>query len=163
MSAHRSRALHLLGTGRQARRDAALVRLTTAQANFDGAYTACQQAHAQLLQAQQSRADLLARCALGAQAALRESLLPACDALLHQRQGQFAQQQQVLRQAYENLNNCKKAVAHCEKALLRLEQWTALEQKGERRLQGQREEQQAEELVRAQPGAAQPVQKSRVN
>lgn len=163
MSAHRTRALHLLSTGRQARRDAALVRLTSAQGDFDGAYTACQQAHAKLLQAQQSRADLLARCALGAQAALRESLLPACDALLQRQQEHFAQQQQVLRRAYENLNNCKQAVATCEKALLRLEQWKELEQTRERRLQGQREEQQAEELVRAQPGAAQPIQKSGVN
>lgn len=143
-----SGALKLLASTRDARREVAMIKLAAARHDFDLAYAACQQALAEVGQAKHWRADLLSRCALGAQQSLREALLPACDALLQQRQQQFSQRQNELSAAYECMSEQRQALMHCERDVLRLDEWQGLHHAETQRYKARQEDRLEEELAR---------------
>lgn len=149
-----SEVLRLLASSREARREVALIKLADARRGFDLAYAACEQALLGLKEAQQWREDLLFQCTLGAHQALRESVLPACEALLLKRQQQFKQNQGELSAAYERMNDHKQAVMQCERDVQRLQQWQAQHEADLRRFKALEEERWDEEVSSSQmPGA----------
>src|SRR3954470_16481561 len=128
-----SQSLKLLASRREARREAAISKLAAAKRELDFASAACSRAHAEIEQSRQWRADVLKRCALGASQVLRESMLPACDALLQQRQQQFAQLQSELRIAHEHMTARRQELTTRERDALRLQEWQDLLRAQQRR------------------------------
>ena len=123
-----NRSLKQVFLTREARREAALAKLSAARSQCDLAYARCHQVYAELEQARQWRADVLARCALGEGQSIRESVLPACEALLQQRQQMFALRQTELRMATDLVATERRELLACERDLLRLQEWQTLEQ-----------------------------------
>lgn len=142
-----NRAITLLTACRTAKRESAMERLAASQRHFDQVHADCQQARKALAQAQAWRADLLARCALGAQTQLRETALPACEALLEQRAQHLTQHASALRSAFEHMRLLRQCLTQRERDLLRLDEWTQQRQVAARREQARREERQSEDLV----------------
>ena len=128
-----SQSLKQLVVTREARREAAMTRLASARKECDLAHAACRQAHAEFEQSKQWHAEVLASCTLGAGQAIRDSALPACEALLQQRQQRFTQTQADLRSAYERVVAERQALMTCERDSLRLQEWETLQQALHRR------------------------------
>lgn len=146
-----SPVLKLLASNREARREVAMIKLAAARRAFDEAYAACEGAMAELQAAKQWREELLAQCALGAQQAVRESLLPACEALLSQRAKRFLQTQADLKAADAHMAAQRQAVLQCERDVLRLQEWQGLRRAESLRHAARQEEAEQDELAR--PGA----------
>lgn len=134
-----NRSLKLLALSRDTRREAAIANVAAARRDYELASAACEQAHAAVMQSMQWRAELLTRCALGSNQALRESVLPACEALLHQRQQQFAQTKIGLRAAQEHVTARRQDLAAREQDSLRLREWQLVQEAQRRREQAMQE------------------------
>lgn len=143
------RAITLLSACRTAKRESAMERLASAQRQFDQAYAELQQAQAAVAQAKRWRAELMARCALGAHSALRETALPACEALLEQQVQQLACKASGLRSAFEHMRAQRQCLTERERDLLRIDEWTLHRQVMARREQARQEECLADDLVQA--------------
>lgn len=128
-----NRSLKTLALSREAGREAAIAGLAAARREFDLARAACEQAHAAVVQSMQWRAEVLTRCALGSNQALRESVLPACEALLRQRQQQFAQTQIGLHAAQVHVTARRQDLMARERDSLRLQEWQQMEKTQRRR------------------------------
>jgi hypothetical protein len=139
-------ALKLLATSRDARREAAIAKLATARRQCAMAEAARQHAAHEVSQAQQWQAEVQARCTLGEGQALRESLLPACAALLQQRQQQLAHKQMEWQKAQAEVDAQRQHLTACERDSLRLQEWQQLQQAQTRRDQAAQENQQDEEM-----------------
>jgi len=128
-----SESLKPLFVTREARREAAMTRLADARKQCDLAHAACIQAYAEFEQSRQWHEEVLASCALGAGQGIRESALPACEALLQQRQQLFAQKQIELRSAHERVVAERQALMASERDCLRLQEWQVLQQSQQKR------------------------------
>jgi hypothetical protein len=121
-----SQSLKLLASSREARRDAAIAKLAAAKAKLDAAYAVRQQARDLVEQSTHWRAELLARCTLGKDQSLRETLLPSCEALL-QKSAQILSQRQVeLSNASKDVAARRQDLMACERDMLRLQEWQQL-------------------------------------
>jgi hypothetical protein len=144
-----SESLKILASSREARREAAVSKLLAAKREYGLVHAACERAHAAVEQSRQWRADVLKRCALGASQGLRESMLPACEALLQQRQQQFARMQNELRLAEEHMTAQRQDLTARERDTLRLQEWQNLLNAQERREQAMQESRQGDDHVPA--------------
>ena len=138
-------SLKLLALSREARLETAIATLSAARLEFDLACAACEQARVAVVQSMQWRAEILTRCALGSHQALRESVLPACEALLQWRQQQFAQTQVALRVAQEDVTAKRQDLTARERDSLRLREWQQMQESQRRREQAMRENHQDDE------------------
>lgn len=139
-------SLKLLTSTREARREAARGKLAWATRQFDDAFATCEQSYHALEQAKQWRLQVAERCTLGKDPAVRESLWPACTALIEARQQQFVQTQALLRQAQAHLEEQRQQLMVCERDMLRLEEWQQLDDAQTQQAQAHLESQQDDEV-----------------
>ena len=131
-----------------------MTRLAAARKQCDLAHEACRQAYAEFEQSRQWHDDVLASCTLGAGQAIRESALPACEALLPQRQQLFTQKQIELRSAYERVVAERQALMASERDCLRLQEWQVLQQSQQRRDLARQENREDDEHIHRPVGRA---------
>jgi flagellar biosynthesis chaperone FliJ len=107
--------LRLLRKTRDARKEAALGKLSAAQGRLSQAVTA-------LAEAQQWRSELLRRNGVGLAKDWRHTLLPSCQALIHTRAQALAPAAKRVQDEQQAVQACRAALALCEKALLRTDE-----------------------------------------
>lgn len=142
-----STPLKLLTRTREARREAAIAQLAQAQQQADRAYAVAQQAHEALQASVLWRTEQLALCTLGQGQALRESVVPACEALIEQQHQHWQQALAALQAAQIQLQAQRDHLAACERDTLRLQEWRQLQTTQDRRDQARLEDQQDDERV----------------
>ena len=114
--------LVLLRRSRDAKKDAALGRLSSAQNKQSQAAAEFQHAVALADQAEMWRQDLLRRNGEGLDPAWRPTMLPSCIALVYQRKEQAVKASQVLDVQRALVKKCRDEVTQCEKALMRTDE-----------------------------------------
>ena len=142
-----NRTLNLLALSRAVRREAAVANLAAARREFDLAHAAFEHAHAAAVRSIQWRTEILTRCALGSNQALRDSVLPACEALLQQHQQQLAQAQIGLRMAQDRVTAQRKALTARERDSMRLQEWQQMREAHRRREEATQEDHRDEEQM----------------
>jgi flagellar biosynthesis chaperone FliJ len=116
-----------LSTSRQARKEAAMRKLAQTKRQCNAAYATCLQAQQNLAQCQQWQNQLLSQCTLGQGQVIQESTLPACQALLVQKQQALEKSKATLRLALQNHEQQRQAFNDCERNTLRLQAWQELQ------------------------------------
>lgn len=114
--------LVLLRQARDARKDAALGRLSSAQSRQAKAAAEFQRTVTLAEEAEQWWKDLLARNGEGLDPAWRTTMLPSCIALVYQRKEHAVKAAQALDEQRTEVKKCRANVTQCEKALLRTDE-----------------------------------------
>ena len=114
--------LALLRVARNARKEAALGRLTNAQSRQSQGAIEFQRTVGLADEAERWRHDLLARNGDGLDPAWRITMLPSCVALVYQRKEQAIQAAQRLDELRSEVRKLRMDVTKCEKALLRTDE-----------------------------------------
>ncbi len=117
-----SALLRLLRKTRDARKEAAMGKLASAQGRLGQAQVALQTAGLRFREAQAWRDELLRRNGAGLGRDWRHTLLPSCLAVIHLRATETTAAAKAVESAREEIESCRKALALCEKALLRTDE-----------------------------------------
>jgi hypothetical protein len=117
-----SALLRLLRKTRDARKEAAMGKLASAQGRLGQAQVALQLAGLRYHEAQVWRDELLRRNGAGLGRDWRHTLLPSSVAVVQLRAAEAQRTAKELEALQEEVQQCRKALALCEKALLRTDE-----------------------------------------
>jgi hypothetical protein len=123
-----SPTLELLVSSRSARRERAIAELAEARRQFAQADRRCEQAQLDVDQCARWRDELRAGCGLGQAPIIRDSALPACEALLQRRRQDLDRARKERRAAQDGVAEKHLRMAAAQRADLRLQEWRELMQ-----------------------------------
>jgi flagellar biosynthesis chaperone FliJ len=117
-----NKLLSLLRKTRDARKEAALGRLSAAQGRLAQAMTLLRTANQGFQEAQVWREELLRRNGAGLGKDWRHTMLPSCQALLYLRASEITNAAKQVEEQRHAVTECRAALTLCEKALLRTDE-----------------------------------------
>jgi hypothetical protein len=146
--------LRLLRKTRDARKEAALAKLSSAQSQLSQAMAAVTATHQGFLQAQQWREELVRRNGAGLGRDWRHTMLPSCQVLLEMRASQVTEAISRVEECQQWVAQARAALTACEKALLRTDELQSILKGQARDAERLAEQSQDDDLAIAHGGMA---------